>query len=217
MLPWLGLALCSTGMLQAGVITQTLGASAGIANGSTVGTGTWNTAVSGHAAPFNGFIGSDGVGPNFSASWTFNYGAIAGTIVSATLDLGVYDLDSAATGNQVASYTESSNDLTSLLNAVSEALHGGAGAPSAEYDILSITLPASTFTSLALGNPTISLAFAAPGLGALGETSFNGGGIDFSTITITTQDAGSTPEPATWMLLVGGAAALAGRRWLRRA
>ena len=212
-------ALClaggSMGMLHAGVITQTLGGNAGFADGSTnARVGTWNTATAGFGAPFNVFNGSDVSGPNFSASWTFSYGAIAETIVSASLQIGIYDIDSAATGNQVASYTEGTNDLTSLLNSVSEGLHGGTGAVNNEYDILTIVLPAATFADLASGTAGIALNLQGPGLGVLGNTTSNGAGIDFSTITINTQAAGSTPEPATWMLLAGGACVLVGR--LRR-
>lgn len=204
-------------MLQAGTIIQTLGNSAGFTNGSTnARVGTWNTATAGNAAPFNGYNGSDTSGTSFTRTWTFSYGSISGTVLSATIALGIYDIDSAAAPhNQVASYTEGVNDLTSLMNAVSAALNGGTGAVNNEYDILTITLPGSTFTDLAGGSPSFTLNLQGPGLGALGNTVSNGAGIDFSTITINTQ--APSPEPGTWALLLTGMAAIAGRRWLRGA
>jgi hypothetical protein len=205
---------CSMGMLHAATVTQTLGASAGFADGSTnARTASWNTATAGNASPFNGFNGSDTTGTDFSASWTFGYGSVSG-ILSATLMIGIYDIDSAASGNQVGAYTEGSHDLTSLLNAQSEALNGNTGAVNNEYDILTITLPVTTFADLALGDPSFALSLVGPGLGALGNTTSNGAGIDFATITIQTGSA--APEPATWVLMLAGLGGIAGRKWLLR-
>jgi hypothetical protein len=205
-------------MLNAAVITSTLGASAGFADGSTTArVATWNTDTAGNPSPFNGYNGSDTSGANFSASWTFNYSIITDPIVSATLEIGIYDIDSAASLNEVASYNEGSTNLTSLLNAVANALNGGTGAVNNEYDKLTIDLPSTTFADLATGTANISLALQGPGLGTLGNTLSNGAGIDFSTLTITTQAAvPPTPEPRTWMLLLAGIGGIAGRRLLRR-
>jgi hypothetical protein len=214
----LTIGFSAAGTVQAGQIVQTLGGSAGFADGSTTArVGTWNTATAGNAAPFNAYLGSNVSGPNFSTSWQFSYGNLTDTIVSATLALGIYDIDSAAAPhNQVASYTEGSNDLTALLQNVSQGLHSSTGAVRNEYDILTITLPGSTFADLALGNPSFALQLQGPGLGALGNTTFDGAGIDFSTITIDTQPVLPTPEPAAWQLLAAGIAGLAGRKWLRK-
>jgi hypothetical protein len=218
------LVFCAAASLPAAVVTVTDGASAGIANGNaTTGVGTWNTDTAGNAAPFNGFIGSDTTGPNFSANWTFGYSPISDTILSATLLVGIYDLDSAAALNEVASYTEGAIDLTSLLNAVSNALNGGTGAVNKEYDLLTITLPSTTFADLATGTANISLTLQGPGLGipTLGNTTFNGAGIDISTLTITTQAATApTPEPGTLTLLLASGCLvglIAGRRRRQRA
>src|SRR5579863_7652003 len=104
---------CAAVGLPAETITD--GSSAGFTNGSTnARAGTWDTDTAGNTAPFNGFNGGDNnTGPNFSASWTFDYSAISDTITSATLELGIYDIDSAAALDEVASYTEGSVDLTS--------------------------------------------------------------------------------------------------------
>ena len=199
--------LCTT--LQAASFSFTLGSpTPSFADGQVpIGTATYNMAVAGNAAPFNGFIGSDVFGPDFSASWAYSYSPISGSIASATLTLGLYDVDSAAPGNQVASFTLSGTDLTASLNASLESLHGGAGSANAEYDIISLTLPASTFTALAGGSPALNLLLQGPGLGVLGTTPFNGAGLDFSTLTITTQ-AAPVPEPAAYALAALGIAAI---------
>jgi hypothetical protein len=99
----------------ADVITQTLGHQA-FPDGTKVATGTFATAHAGDPSPFDGtFNGTDPSGPNFSASWTFSYGALS-NITAATLSLGILDSDSAATGNQVASFVlNGSIDLTTPL------------------------------------------------------------------------------------------------------
>jgi hypothetical protein len=185
---------------SASILTFTLGsATPSFTDGQIIGTGTFNTAVAGNAAPFNGYIGSDVTGPNFSASWAYNYGAIS-NISGATLTIGIYDHDSAATGNQVGSFTLGGVDLTSLLNTQFEA-HGG---QTGEYDIYTITLPGTTFAALASGTPALALALQGPGLGVLGDTTFNGAGLDFSTLTITTRTVSTVPEPASLTLLASG-------------
>jgi hypothetical protein len=171
------------------LITQTLGHQA-YADGTHLGTATFQTAHAGDPAPFDGaFIGSDVSGPNFSASWTFSYGAVS-NIASAALALGIYDGDSAATGDQVASFTINGVDLTSLMNAAFEANQGSTGFVN-DY---SIAIPSSVFSQLETGTATVSLSLQGPGLGVLGDTSFNGAALDFSTIAIT------TPEPSAFLL-----------------
>jgi len=166
---------------------------------------TFNTAVAGNAAPFNGYNGTDVNGPSFSASWAYNYASVGGTISSATITLGLFDADSQASGNQVASFTLGGVDLTSLLNTALEG-HGGANS---EYDIYTITLPSSTFAALSGGTPGLSLSLQGPGLGAAGlSTTFNGAGLDFSTLSITTGTTSAAPEPGTWALLAAGIAGL---------
>ncbi len=183
--------------VHAALLTFTLGsATPSFTDGQTgIGTATFNAAVAGNPAPFNGFIGSDVNGPNFSGSWAYNYAAISG-VASATLTIGIYDHDSAATGNQVGSFLLGGVDLTSLLNTAFEG-HGGT---SGEYDIYTVTLPSTTFAALQSGTPGMSLSLQAPGLGVLGDTPFNGAGLDFSTLTITTSNGTPAPEPGTLAL-----------------
>jgi hypothetical protein len=182
---------------NAATTSQTLGG-IDFTNGQTVPAGTFNTTSASQPAPFNAFNGSDVSGPNFSATWTFSYGAIVDTITGATLEIGLLDGDSAAPGNQVASYTIGGIDLTSLLNTAMEATPG---ANSVEV-YYTITLPSSTFSVLAGGSPAVSLALQGPGLGVLGTTTFNGAALDFSTITIDTGTGAATPLPAALPLLL---------------
>ncbi|MBS0424448.1 MAG: hypothetical protein JSR71_08520 [Proteobacteria bacterium] len=176
------------------------------ADGATPTTGAFLTAGGGEPAPFNGvFIGSDVSGPNFSASWTFSYGAIADTITGGSLSFGIYDHESTATGNQVASFSINGVDFTGALNTLFEA-HGGA---SREDNVYTLTLPASTFAGLASGTVNVSLSLAGPGLGLFGETTFNGAALDFSTLDIAT----AVPEPlSSTLLLIGLPAVLAATR-----
>jgi len=202
----------STG--RAATLTFTLGsATPSFTDGQTgIGTGTFNTKVAGNAAPFNGFIGSDISGPNFSASWTYGYGALTGTITAATLTIGMWDHDFATTGDQVAAFTLSGVDLTAALNTGFNS-HGGA---TGEYDIYTIALPAGTFAALAGGAPALSLSLQGPGLCVLGETTFDGAGLDFSTLTITTQDEAQVPETSTWAAIAAGIAIIGLARIQRR-
>ena len=160
------------------------------ADGATPTTGAFLAAGAGEPAPFDGvFIGSDVTGPNFSASWTFSYGALSG-VTAGSLTLGIYDHESSAAGNQVASFTLNGIDLTSDLNTLFES-HGGA---SREDNVYTLTLPGSTFAALGTGTALFSLTLQGPGLGILGPTSFNGAALDFSTLSITSQE---TPPPPT--------------------
>ncbi len=169
-------------------------------DGSTPTTGAFLTAGGGEPAPFNGvFVGSDS-GSNFSGSWAFSYGVIADTIIGGSLSFGIYDHESAATGNQVASFTVNGVDFTSALNTLFES-HGGA---SREDNVYTLTLPSSTFAGLATGTVNVSLSLAGPGLGLFGETTFNGAALDFSTLDIAT----AVPEPLTSTLLLLGVPAV---------
>ena len=184
---------------------------------------TYGSAVisSNFVAPFfTDFCGNDaGATPsNCDKSWTFNYVIPAGeTITSASLSVGLWDLDSTQAGNQVALYQVNGGDvLTSSINTAAEALNGGTGAPNIEYDVFTFSL--ANFGALSGGSATVHLTFQGPGGGLFGPTTTNGGAILFSTLNITTQAATApVPEPATWVLLSSGISILAGgRRFLLR-
>ena len=187
------------------------------ANGSTVLAGPFNSKVGpsglNQPPPFNAFCGSDTGASNStscSASWTFTYPVPDFTIYGATLTLGILDIDSAAPGNQVEAFTLNGSDLTGLLNAASEGLDGGAGAPNNQYDILTINIPSADFATLASGTATFDLTLQGPGLGVLGTTPSNGAGLDFSTLYI------ATPEISSWMLFVTGMLCFGIRRILSK-
>ena len=153
-------------------------------NGSHPTAGAVLLAQAGSPLPFLGTCGADLLS-NCSANWTFNYSVPSGqTVSAATLTLGIADIDSAAAGNQVASYTLGATSLTTALNTVAEGLNGGTGATNSEYDILTVTIPSTAFATLQTGSATVSLALQAPGLGVLGATTFNGAGLLFSTLDI---------------------------------
>ena len=97
-------SMCLVALTVGALITQTLGTQFYL-GGETPTTGAFLAAGAGDPAPFDGvFIGSDPTGPDFLASWTFSIGVITDPIVSAVLQLGIYDHDSSATGSQVASF-----------------------------------------------------------------------------------------------------------------
>ena len=155
-------------------------------DGDKPGTGAYLTAASGQVAPFDHFIGSDASGPNFDAQWTMLF--ITPTVVnSATLTLGIYDHDSKASANPVSLFTAGGADLTSTLNAAMTA-HGGANG---EYNIYTVDLPSSAYAALLSGSAGFQLTLNGPGSSVLGNTTFNGAGLDFAKLYI------AVPEPAT--------------------
>ncbi|HEY2662845.1 MAG TPA: hypothetical protein VGI47_00795 [Candidatus Binataceae bacterium] len=193
--------LIASSLVNGAVISTSLGNTApGFANNSIQTTAAVNTAQTGQPAPFTGNCGSDAT-TNCSASWTFNYSVPSGqTVTAATLVLGIWDIDSGAPGNQVASYLLTGGDnLTSSLNMVAEALNSNLGSNNSEYDVLSVTIPNTSFGQLALGTAQISLALQGPGLGVIANNNpqFNGAKLVFSTLTLETSDGMQpTPEPS---------------------
>lgn len=166
-------------------------------------------AQAGQPAPFGSICGSDtgsGGSTNCSTSWTLPSYSVAGqTITGATLTLGIWDIDSAATGSQVASYQlTGGDDLTALLNADAETVQS----VNNEYDVFSVTIPTTSFALLEGGSASISLALQAPGLGALGNSPSNGAGLLYSTLDLQTTPLTATPEPSLLPLLLGGLGAI---------
>jgi hypothetical protein len=177
---------------------------------------------------FTGFCGSEGnanpaLDSNCDKSWTFNFVIPAGeTITGATLSVGLWDVDSKASGDQIGLYQVNGGDvLTSALNTAAEALNGATGAKNAEYDVFTFAL--SNFGPLSGGSATVHLMFQGPGAGVLVNPPVptNAGAILFSTLNITTTadtqpPPGTVPEPASLLLLATGMGAGLGSR-IRRA
>ena len=207
----LTLAVCLAIPAKADTVTSNLGTQ-NFTAGTKVTTGAFLTAVAAQPAPFNAFCGSD-TASNCSANWTFNYVVPSGdTVTGATLSLGILDLDSAAAGNQIASFTLNGvDDLTSTINTVANALDGGTGSPNSFYEVLTIIIPGADLADLGGTSATFALQSSQPGLGILGATSFNGVGLDFSTLSLTVT-AGTTnpppmPEPSSLALCLAGVVA----------
>ena len=174
-------------------------------------------AQNGQPAPFDAGIGNELFGPDFSASWTFNYAPIGDPIISASITVGIFDHDSAASGDQVASFTVESETLTGSMNTAFEG-HGGGDA---EYNVYTVTIPASGFLDLADGVAAAALGLQGPGLqtalpifgGGVSETNFNGAHLIFSTLTVET---GVVPVPAALPLFGSAMAALGFVGWRKR-
>ena len=171
-------------------------------------------------APFDRGYGTDGLfGGNFDVFWTHSYGAIAEEILSASITIGIYDHDSAATGSQLSSFVVEGLDRTAMLNAQFEVAGDGLDGMYNEY---TINLDASIFASLADGSTLVSLALQGPGLvtplfplpgpNAPQEVTTNGANLIYSTLTINT-----VPIPAAAPLFLSAIAAfgLYRRRVLR--
>jgi hypothetical protein len=181
----------------AAVLTFPLGTNS-FADGASVGSATFTGASD--IAPFNTFIGSDVSGPDSTTSWTFTYPPINDSIASATIFVSFYDDDSVAAGSQLKTFTLNSVvDLRSPLDSLMEAKQNGTGM----IAYYTVTIPASGFTQLASGSVAVNLAWQGPGHGVLGDTTFNGGGVDNAVLTIQT-----VPAPATLgsLLLVAAVA-----------
>ena len=202
-----GLALSTAA--HATIITASLGnTSPGFNDGDTPTVPMVGAAQSGQPAPFNQGYGTDGLfGGNFAQSWTHAFAAIADPIISASLTIGIYDHDSAASGSQLDLFTVDGNALTADLDSLFEA---GGGSTDLEYNVYTIDL-AGLLGDLADGSVTIVLNLDGPGLvtplfplpgpNPPEETASNGANLIFSTLTIETQNGEvAVPEPGTLSL-----------------
>src|SRR5262249_21463897 len=205
------LALASSIVVSVGNTAPTDPFNGGVplVSGNTYASGVY---TSNFVAPFfTAFCGNEDKAPagvHCDKSWTFNYGIPAGeTITAASLTLAIADIDSISAGNQVSLYQVNGGDvLTGALNTAAEALHGGTGAASSEYDVFTFSL--ANFGALSGGSATVHLTLQGPAaFGLFGPVDFNGAFVPASTLNITTQ--GSTPphpvpEPTTLFLMATG-------------
>ena len=139
-------------------------------------------------------------------------------MTAADLKLGIFDIDSKAAGDQVAAYRiVGGDDLTSALNTAANGLNGGTGSVNSEYDVFTFAL--SNLSALNGGSATVQLTLQGPGLGVLGNSTFNGASLVFATLDLTTAPGSGgnpnnpdVPEPATILLVATGFGAVAARR-----
>lgn len=165
---WLGGAVLLVGLLgafttaQATVITSTLGNStSGLIDGTVPGALAVGAAQAGQPAPFDLGLGNDVIGPNAAGTWTHTYGAIGDPILSATLDIGIEEHDSAAAGDQVSLFSVDGNILTATLNT----LFNGSGGGDGEYNVYQVDLFALGIAADLLdGTANVVLNLAGPGL-----------------------------------------------------
>lgn len=166
----------------------------------------------GQPAPFDAGIGSELFGPDLDATFTFTYVAPVNPILSATLELGIFDHDSAAAGSQLLLFEVGGIDVTALMNAQFEASGGGDN----EYNVYAIDLPASVFADFADGSTEVTITLQAPGQQTsifapfdVTETNGNAGHLIYSTLDIV---APAVPTPAALPAGLAAMLLLAARR-----
>jgi hypothetical protein len=202
---------------SAGTLTQQLGVQA-FNSGDIVTSGAFIAAAD--TGIFNTIIGADNnsIGPNFSASWNFSsYGPVVDPVVGASLLIASWDFDTNNTGlSHVLSFDMNGTDLTAILDAAFKANPNTNALGTSQILWYTIDLPSSTFAQLATGSATFNLTLQ-NGRGILGTTTFNSGGMDFSTLNVDTQAQQTVPEPSTVFAMIGGLAAVAALRRKRTA
>lgn len=194
--------------LSAATITMRAGTELPINDGDELTVAEYNTAVGSSllADPSldinNGFDGFDNdTGGGYAGSWSFSGSAVTDPVASAVLEFGIYDHDSAAPGDQVASFAVDGVDLTSELNAIMNGSGGGVfptvPAFFSEYNVYSIALPSSAFAAVSDGSVDVSLSLQ-NGFAFSGSTG-NNASVSYSLLTIT-----SVPEPGSLAVLAMG-------------
>ena len=202
---------------SAGTLTEQLGVQA-FNSGDIVTSAAFIAATD--TGIFNTVIGGDNnsTGPNFSASWTFDtYGPVVDPVVGATLLIASWDFDTNDTTiSHVLSFDMIGIDLTAIMDAAFKANPNTNTGNTSQILWYTIALPSSTFAQLATGSATFDLTLQ-NGRGLFGATTFNSGGMDFSTLTVDTQAQQTVPEPSTVFAVIGGLAAVAALRRKRTA
>lgn len=213
-------------MVQAVPITSSLGnTTSGLTDGQTTTVVGLIPILSGQPAPFDAADGNDVLaGDPFDQSWTHSFGAIADTILSALITIGIADHDSKATGSQVAAFTLDGNAFTTQLDGMFEADQS----EDTVYNEYTIALTGSALTDLIDGTLIAALTLQGPGrvtpLFPLpgpnppeDSTGSNGAFLIYSTLEIQTEDStAGVPEPSTLALMSFGLAGIGYRRQRRK-
>ncbi len=208
-----GLFALQTGA-SATTITHSLGnTGSGFLDGDIPAVSQVGTAQSGQFAPFNQSFGNDIFSGNyFDVGWTFSFAPIADTIIGATINFGIFDHDTSATGSQLDLFTVDGNALTTTLDGMFEA---GGGSSDGEYNVYSINL-GGLFSDLSDGTVDIKLTLQGPGLvtplfplpgpNPPEDSLGNGANLIFSTLTIETSASQPQPipEPGSLVLTLFG-------------
>ena len=211
---------------NAGIINITLGnGGSGLTDGDVVPDLLVDLAQSGQPSPFDNLIGNDLTSDPGNVNWLFNYGVITDTIISVSFSLGIWDLDSSASGSQLDAFSLDGTSLTTSLDTLFES---GGGTSNHEYNIFSFNLDSSFFTDLIDGIFSVDLNIGGKGLKIGGtqdsgvtDASFNGYRLVYSSLTIETQDFAepdpdpeppSVPEPTTLAIFALGIIALSLKR-----
>jgi hypothetical protein len=173
-------------------------------NGATdIGTGNFADPPppgSGGPPPFDTLIGDKSFGPNPSTSFTFSgYGGpISAPISSATIEIGLYDASSPDPSKVVSFFTLNGDSIAAQLTAALVA-----NPPVRNGEIYyTVDLPGTVFSDLSTGVSKFALGFTGQGEGLLGPSNYVLFGLDFATLTVTTEPA--IPEPSTWAMMVLG-------------
>lgn len=194
---------------SAATISVTLGNDTGLIDGTqTALIPTIQDVQTGQLAPFDKGYGNELFENPEALSWIFNYTAFTESVISATLTFGVFDIDTASPGSQLDAFAVNGENLTSLLDGLFESKASGDNV----YNAFTINLDSSFFAALQTGSIGASLDVGGSGLqtnlllGGVSSTLNNGFHLLFSTLEITTQDAGgsgpstSVPEPGMFAL-----------------
>jgi hypothetical protein len=177
----------------------------------------------GQVPPFDAVRGHEIISDPKNVNWSFNYGPITDTILSATFSFGIWDHDSSASGSQLDSFALDGMNLTTELDALFES---AGGSLDRQFKIYTMNLSTSLFASLADGLFSANLDIGGTGLLTNGltqvvsESPYNAFLLVHSTLNITTQDVvdpeppTDVPEPST--LLLFAVALLSFKRYSRR-
>lgn len=207
---------------NAGLITITLGNGEPIFSDSTPQILEILAAQTGQTGVFNGVHGNSVNDDPDLIGWLFNNGgAITDTIISASISIGLWDIDSSAAGDQLEAFTLDGFNFNTILNTMFE---DSGGTSYEEFNVFTIDFDSSFFTNLTDGLLDVGLDIGGVGIKSdLSESPFNRYFLISSVLTIETEDFTEpdpdpepeptpVPEPSTLAIFALGMIGLASRR-----